>query len=116
MRHAVTAAVLSLAQPWQCLLAHVPYFEQQDLSAEAPFLIENIEQSKAVYAHLDHDLSSPVVPGRTGRHPLPDPAEMATRLGGWGIGPGTQVVVYDDMVTVADAGNAPDPEIRRGEV
>lgn len=50
----------------------------------------------AVYAHLDEDLSSPVVPGRTGRHPLPDPEAMAARLGEWGIGPGVQVVAYDD--------------------
>ena len=25
----------------------------------------------AVYAHLDEDMSGPIVPGRTGRHPLP---------------------------------------------
>ena len=25
----------------------------------------------AVYAHLDEDLSGPIVPGKTGRHPLP---------------------------------------------
>jgi thiosulfate/3-mercaptopyruvate sulfurtransferase len=50
----------------------------------------------ACYAHLDEDLSSPVTPA-TGRHPLPDPARLARRLGEWGIGPGTQVVTYDDM-------------------
>ncbi len=49
----------------------------------------------ARYAHLDRDLSAPVAPG-TGRHPLPDPAVLAQALGGWGIGAGTQVVVYDD--------------------
>lgn len=50
----------------------------------------------AVYAHLDRDLSGPVVAGRTGRHPLPDPAALADLLSGWGIGPGVQVVAYDD--------------------
>ncbi|MDX1545805.1 MAG: sulfurtransferase [Rhodothermales bacterium] len=50
----------------------------------------------AVYAHLDADLSGPIVPGTTGRHPLPDPATLAATLGGWGIGPGVQVVAYDD--------------------
>jgi thiosulfate/3-mercaptopyruvate sulfurtransferase len=48
----------------------------------------------AVYAHLDKDLASPVTP-ETGRHPLPDPDVMAERLGKWGIGSDTQVVVYD---------------------
>lgn len=50
----------------------------------------------AVYADLDADLSAPVQPGRTGRHPLPDVARLAERLGGWGIDEATQVVAYDD--------------------
>jgi len=50
----------------------------------------------AIYAHLDQDLSGNIVPGKTGRHPLPDVEAMATRLGNWGIGPGVQVVAYDD--------------------
>lgn len=49
----------------------------------------------AVYAHLDDDLSAPAVPGRTGRHPLPDIAAFAQTLGRWGVGEGVQVVVYD---------------------
>jgi thiosulfate/3-mercaptopyruvate sulfurtransferase len=48
----------------------------------------------ASYAHMDRDLAGPVTP-QTGRHPLPDVAEMARRLGSWGIGEATQVVVYD---------------------
>ena len=50
----------------------------------------------AIYAHLDEDLSGPKLPGVTGRHPLPPADEFAARLGAWGIGPGVQVVVYDD--------------------
>lgn len=50
----------------------------------------------AVYAHLDEDLSGPMVPGRSGRHPLPDPDQLAQKLGAWGIGSCTQVVAYDD--------------------
>lgn len=49
----------------------------------------------AVFLHCDRDLSGPVS-GRNGRHPLPDPARLAARLGELGIGPETQVVVYDD--------------------
>lgn len=49
----------------------------------------------AVYADIETDLSA--VPGPTdGRHPLPEPAALAARLGGWGIGDDTQVVAYDD--------------------
>lgn len=50
----------------------------------------------AVYAHLDEDLSGPMVPGRSGRHPLPNPDQLAQKLGAWGIGSCTQVVAYDD--------------------
>ena len=55
MRRSLAAAALCAVPPCQHLPAHVPYFEQQDLSADAPFLIENIEQSKAVYAYLDSE-------------------------------------------------------------
>lgn len=51
----------------------------------------------ARYAHLDDDLSGPVVPGRTGRHPLPDPDDLARRLGAWGIDEQTFVVCVDDV-------------------
>ncbi len=50
----------------------------------------------AIYAHLDDDLSGPVIEGKTGRHPLPDPDTFCLTLGEWGIGPGVQVVAYDD--------------------
>ena len=50
----------------------------------------------AHYAHLDEDLSGAVVPGQTGRHPLPDAAAFVARLDAWGVRPGRQVVVYDD--------------------
>lgn len=50
----------------------------------------------AVYAHLDEDLSGPIIPGKTGRHPLPSPELFALTLGIWGVGPGVQVVAYDD--------------------
>ncbi len=49
----------------------------------------------AHYLHLDEDLSGPVTP-HTGRHPLPDPQILATKLHALGIGVNCQVVVYDD--------------------
>ena len=50
----------------------------------------------AIYAHLDDDLSGPVVPGRTGRHPLPDRAAFRRFLRGHGVTPAHQVIAYDD--------------------
>lgn len=52
--------------------------------------------SGAIYAHLDEDLSGPVVAGTTGRHPLPAREAFAATLGRWGIEADTQVVVFDD--------------------
>ena len=49
----------------------------------------------ARYAHLDEDLSSPIT-AHSGRHPLPDAQLLCQKLGNWGVGSHTQVVVYDD--------------------
>ena len=48
----------------------------------------------AVHADLDRDLSDHSATGQ-GRHPLPDAAAFARRVGEWGIAPSHQVVVYD---------------------
>jgi thiosulfate/3-mercaptopyruvate sulfurtransferase len=48
----------------------------------------------AVYADLNRDLADLQRSGE-GRHPLPDAAAFAAALGRWGIGPDSQVVVYD---------------------
>jgi thiosulfate/3-mercaptopyruvate sulfurtransferase len=48
----------------------------------------------ARFAHSDRDLSGPKT-GRTGRHPLPDPAAFMQWLGAQGVDAGTQVVAYD---------------------
>ena len=50
----------------------------------------------AVYASLDEDLSAPVVPGQTGRHPLPSMEKLTQLFSGWGIDSEVQVVAYDD--------------------
>jgi thiosulfate/3-mercaptopyruvate sulfurtransferase len=60
----------------------------------------------AVYAHLDEDLSGPVVHGQTGRHPLPNPEIAAQKFSDWGIGPDTQVVAYDSAGGGLAAGRA----------
>jgi thiosulfate/3-mercaptopyruvate sulfurtransferase len=48
----------------------------------------------AHYLHLDDDLSGTKT-GANGRHPLPERAAFARRLGALGIGPATPVVAYD---------------------
>jgi thiosulfate/3-mercaptopyruvate sulfurtransferase len=51
----------------------------------------------ALYAHLDEDLSGPVVSGKTGRHPLPSMEQAVRVFSRFGIDKGIQVVAYDDM-------------------
>jgi len=48
----------------------------------------------ARFMHLDEDLSGPLT-GKNGRHPLPDPKVLASKLGAAGIDFDTQVVAYD---------------------
>jgi thiosulfate/3-mercaptopyruvate sulfurtransferase len=50
----------------------------------------------AVYAHLNMDLSGPIIPGVTGRHPLPDEQTMAETFSRLGIDAKSQVVAYDE--------------------
>src|SRR5438067_1714948 len=38
----------------------------------------------AVYAHLNRDMAGPVIPGQTGRHPLPAIEDFAHTAGRWG--------------------------------
>ncbi|MBT5872267.1 MAG: sulfurtransferase [Candidatus Latescibacteria bacterium] len=54
--------------------------------------------ANALYAHLDDDLSSEIVPGQTGRHPLPTAEAAARVFSRWGIDRSIQVVAYDDNV------------------
>jgi len=48
----------------------------------------------ALYADLNRDLAGPVT-STSGRHPLPDIAEFARKLGDWGITRGIPVIAYD---------------------
>ncbi len=49
----------------------------------------------AHYAHLDRDLSGPVIPGKTGRHPLPRVSSFVRKVESWGVRKRSQIVVYD---------------------
>lgn len=49
----------------------------------------------SLYINLNQDLSSEIIPGKTGRHPLPDKNDLADRFSSWGIDSSTKVVIYD---------------------
>ena len=49
----------------------------------------------ALYAHLNEDLSSPVIPGKTGRHPLPERQQLVASVQQLGIHNQQLVVAYD---------------------
>ncbi len=51
----------------------------------------------ARYADLERDLSGSVVPGKTGRHPLPAPERLAEKLRAWGVSQSSRVIVYDEQ-------------------
>jgi thiosulfate/3-mercaptopyruvate sulfurtransferase len=51
----------------------------------------------AFYTHLEEQMSSPQVPGKTGRHPLPEKTRWIETIQSLGITPATQVVMYDDV-------------------
>ncbi len=50
----------------------------------------------AVYLDLEADLSGPVIPGQTGRHPLPQSQQLIQRLRAAGLNNDSEVVLYDD--------------------
>ncbi|MFF7706435.1 rhodanese-like domain-containing protein [Pseudomonas sp. NPDC007930] len=50
----------------------------------------------AHFADLERDLSSKVVKGVTGRHPLPTPGHLLERLQACGLNADSDVVLYDD--------------------
>lgn len=50
----------------------------------------------AQFASIDEVLSGPLIPGQSGRHPLPCPETLSAQLRAWGINHDSEVVVYDD--------------------
>ena len=50
----------------------------------------------AQFAHLTRDLSGPIEPGKTGRHPLPAKDFFVATLERWGVTNDSTVVAYDD--------------------
>jgi thiosulfate/3-mercaptopyruvate sulfurtransferase len=69
------------------------YYLEKPQQGEAEYAQSHIP--RALYAHLDKDLSSSVVPGETGRHPLPEVNALCNLFSRWGVDETVQVVVYD---------------------
>lgn len=57
---------------------------------------DNAHIPGAFYMDLNKDLSARVIPGETGRHPLPDVGEFEARLRKIGLRKIDHVVIYDD--------------------
>ena len=49
----------------------------------------------ALYVSLETELTGEIIPGETGRHPLPKVNDIVERLSSWGVSRDTQVVIYD---------------------
>ncbi|RYZ80548.1 MAG: sulfurtransferase, partial [Moraxellaceae bacterium] len=60
---------------------------------EQQYQLGHLQQAR--FAHIDNDLSSPIIAGQTGRHPLPTPESLTVLFGKLGIGAKTQVIAYD---------------------
>ncbi|MES1183261.1 MAG: sulfurtransferase [Myxococcales bacterium] len=82
-----------LAQPGLCLIDCRASLQNPAAGREA---FAKAHLPGATFADLLEDLSGPIVPGRTGRHPLPPLEPFVAKLRAWGIGGTSQVVVYDD--------------------
>ena len=76
-----------------CVIIDCRFYLDDEMAGQEEYIRSHI--TGAIYAHLNTDLSSPVIQGKTGRHPLPDPNELARKLGNWGIDERIQVIVYD---------------------
>lgn len=87
-----------LATPQDCLNKGVVLFDCRSTLADSSWgrsawLAGHIPG--AVHLDLDKDLAG--APGNRGRHPLPDPDQLATRLGELGAPDSSRIVVYDDV-------------------
>lgn len=88
----VTELDAMLNQPGLCLFDVSHDLFQPD-SGLAQFAAGHIPGAR--HLHIDRDLSASVIPGRTGRHPLPVVAELQQCLRRHGVNADSLVVVYD---------------------
>ena len=91
----ITAAQLQdILSPLETLVVDCRFSLADTGAGRRAYLESHIDG--ALYAHLDDDLSAAVIPGKTGRHPLPAIEKMEKCFSNWGIDNRIQVVAYDD--------------------
>ena len=78
---------------WRIFDCSFNLFEPDQKKAE--FAMAHIPN--ATYVHTGHVLSSLHIPGKTGRHPLPEISKIEASFSALGIDGNYQVVVYDDL-------------------
>lgn len=83
----------SIYRQAHCLIVDCSRSPDEEYNGQGQYFAEHLPG--ALHAHLDRDLASPHLKGRTGRHPLPRIEAFAALLSRWGVDAGTQVVVYD---------------------
>jgi len=95
MRYTTLISVAELAahsaDP-QCVVCDCRHDLADPAAGRAAYATSHIPGAR--FLHLDDDLSGTRT-GRNGRHPLPDHAVLARKLGALGIDNDTQVVAYD---------------------
>lgn len=82
-----------LDEPGVCVF-DVRFSLEQPAQGRSDFAAAHIPGAR--YLHLDEDLSSAILPGQTGRHPLPDPEQFEALMRRSGVSHDTLVVAYDD--------------------
>ena len=96
MNTLVTSAQLNTLLDKKSLLIFDCRFSLQDVAAgRRAYTLAHIPS--AYFADMNEDLSTPHIPGKTGRHPLPSRSDWCKKVQSWGISPDLQVVVYDDV-------------------
>ena len=96
MKTLISATILKslIADPQQSVLLVDCRFNLAD-TTEGERLFSDSHLDSAIYLHIDRDLSGPIIPGVTGRHPLPDKATFSALLKHAGAREDTLIVAYD---------------------
>src|SRR3990170_4651177 len=85
--------LLQLIQKNKIVIFDCRFYLDDPSRGRKEYLHSHIPQ--AVYLDINHDLSSPVIKGVTGRHPLPHHDVLTATLRAAGLDNESQVVAYD---------------------
>lgn len=87
-------ALLARQQQPNLVIIDCRFALDQPLYGQDSYQVDHIPG--AVFLDLEQDLSGPIRPGITGRHPLPDPQQLQAKLRACGLNQDSEVVLYDD--------------------